>query len=51
MQLDSAWQHLHVVCSVRCNVGKAEVYRDGKWECGLLSEVKCVILMIVMPWT
>ena len=20
----------HVVCSLRCNVGKAEVYRDGK---------------------
>ena len=49
--MEKEGQHLHAVCSVRRNVGKAEVYCDGKWKCGLLSEVKCVILMIVMLWT
>ena len=28
--METEGQHLHVVCIVRRNVGKAEVYRDGK---------------------
>ena len=46
--MEKEGQQLHVVCSVRRNVGKAEAYCDGKCKFRSLNDMKYVILTMMI---